>query len=59
MTALYNFDVIAEGNIAMAQGEEYIVSGSADGGWSRVRRVREPQDEGFVPTAFLNLPTKS
>ena len=56
-TALYNFDVIAEGNIAMAEGEEVIVTGPDDGGWIRVRRMREPQDEGFVPTAFLNLPS--
>ena len=57
VTALYSFDVIAEGNIGMAEGEEVIVTGQDDGGWIRVRRVREPQDEGFVPTAFLNLPS--
>ena len=57
VTALYSFDVIAEGNIGMAEGEEVIVTGQDDGGWIRVRRIRDPQDEGFVPTAFLNLPS--
>ena len=59
VTALYSFNVIAEGNIGMAEGEQVIVTGPDDGGWIRVRRVQEPQDEGFVPTAFLNLPTFS
>ena len=59
VTALYNFDVIAEGNIGMVEGEEFMVTGPDDGGWIRVRRIGEPGDEGFVPTAFLDLPSTS
>ena len=52
--ALYNFDVIAEGNISMREGEAFYKLGEDDGGWIRVKRTHGGE-EGFVPTAFLNF----
>ena len=54
VTALYPFAVMAEGNISMAEGEQFLRRGEDEGGWVRVRR-RLGEEEGFVPTAFLDF----
>ena len=54
VTALYPFAVMAEGNISMAEGEQFLRQGEDEGGWVRVRR-RLGVEEGFVPTAFLDF----
>ena len=54
VTALSPFAVMAEGNISMAEGEQFLRRGEDEGGWVRVRR-RLGGEEGFVPTAFLDF----
>ena len=54
VVALYNFEVLSEGNISMAEGERFYRIGVDDGGWIRVRRT-QGEEEGFVPTSFLQV----
>ena len=52
--ALYQFDVMTEGNIALAEGEEVYRLGPDEEGWMKVRRL-DGSEEGFVPTSFLRI----
>lgn len=51
--ALYEFRGEEEININMDPNQEFHILEADALGWTRVRRVNQPQDEGFVPTAFL------
>ena len=50
----YNGDC-SESSIAMEAGEEFIVTESDEGGWTKVlRKMKNGEDhEGYVPTAYL------
>ena len=54
VTALYQFDVMTEGNIALAEGEQVLRLGPDEEGWMKVRRL-DGSEEGFVPTSFLRM----
>ena len=45
VTALYQFEVMAEGNIEMAEGEEFYRLGEDEEGWVKVRRL-DGSEEG-------------
>ncbi|XP_055343560.1 formin-binding protein 1-like [Paramacrobiotus metropolitanus] len=58
--ALYDFDGLSEGSLAMAEGEELEILETDQGdGWTHVRRMagnqKGPQltEEGFVPTSYI------
>ncbi|XP_043202823.1 formin-binding protein 1-like isoform X1 [Amphibalanus amphitrite] len=53
--ALYAFDAASEGSIPMQEGEQLLVIELDQGdGWTRVRR-HDSLEEGFVPTAYLQV----
>ncbi|XP_037079941.1 formin-binding protein 1-like isoform X2 [Pollicipes pollicipes] len=53
--ALYAFDASSEGSIPMQEGEQLLVIELDQGdGWTRVRR-QDSLEEGFVPTAYLQV----
>lgn len=54
VTALYQFDVMTEGNIPLAEGEQVYRLGPDEEGWMKVRRL-DGSEEGFVPTSFLRI----
>ena len=54
VTALYQFEVMTEGNIALAEGEQVVRLGPDEEGWMKVRRL-DGSAEGFVPTSFLRI----
>ena len=43
----------AECNLAMEAGEEFVIVEGDSEGWSKVQRLEGGQEEGYVPTAFL------
>ncbi|XP_054158056.1 formin-binding protein 1-like isoform X2 [Oppia nitens] len=52
--ALYAFEAQSEGSIAMGENEEFeVVELDQGDGWTRVRRMNEPIEEGFVPTSYI------
>ncbi|XP_037081869.1 LOW QUALITY PROTEIN: cdc42-interacting protein 4-like [Pollicipes pollicipes] len=54
-TALYPFEASSEGSIPMEEGEQLLVIELDQGdGWTRVRR-QHSLEEGFVPTAYLQI----
>lgn len=56
VVALYSYDGdCSESSIAMEAGEEFFVTESDEGGWTKVvRKIRNDQEvEGYVPTAYL------
>jgi hypothetical protein len=56
VVALYTYNGdCSESSIAMEAGEEFIVTESDEGGWTKVRRknIKSAEDEGFVPTTYL------
>ncbi|XP_043201078.1 formin-binding protein 1-like isoform X2 [Amphibalanus amphitrite] len=54
-SALYPFDASSEGSIPMQEGERLLVIELDQGdGWTRVRR-HDSLEEGFVPTAYLQV----
>ena len=54
VTALYQFEVMTEGNIPLAEGEQVVRLGPDEEGWMKVRRL-DGSEEGFVPTSFLRI----
>lgn len=53
--ALYLFDATNEGSISIHEGEQLLLIEADQGdGWTRVRR-RDSLEEGFVPTAYLEV----
>ena len=54
VTALYSFEVMTEGNIPLAEGEQVYRLGPDEEGWMKVRRL-DGSEEGFVPTSFLRI----
>ncbi|KAF2362739.1 SH3 domain [Trinorchestia longiramus] len=58
--ALYNFDGVSEGSIALTEGEElYVIELDAGDGWTRVRRMASDGTEGFVPTSYIQVTLNS
>ncbi|KAG5886697.1 hypothetical protein JTB14_007098, partial [Gonioctena quinquepunctata] len=52
--ALYPFEATSEGSIPMAQDEElHLIELDQGDGWTRVRRVLGDNEEGFVPTSYI------
>ncbi|RZF48152.1 hypothetical protein LSTR_LSTR009841 [Laodelphax striatellus] len=52
--ALYPFEATSEGSIPMGDGEELLIIELDQGdGWTRVRRATGDQEEGFVPTSYI------
>ncbi|XP_039288453.1 formin-binding protein 1-like isoform X4 [Nilaparvata lugens] len=52
--ALYPFEATSEGSIRMGDGEELLIIELDQGdGWTRVRRATGDQEEGFVPTSYI------
>ncbi|XP_027198870.2 formin-binding protein 1-like Cip4 isoform X2 [Dermatophagoides pteronyssinus] len=52
--ALYAFEGQDEGSINMDEGEEFdLIELDQGDGWTRVRRLREVFEEGFVPTTYI------
>ena len=43
----------AECNLAMDAGQEFLIVEGDSEGWSKVQRLEGGQEEGYVPTAFL------
>ena len=43
----------AECNLAMEAGEEFVIVEGDSEGWSKVQRLEGGQEEGYVPTTFL------
>ena len=54
VTALYQFEVMTEGNINMREGEQLYRLGHDEEGWMKVRR-QDGTEEGYVPTSFLKM----
>ncbi|CAG2167372.1 unnamed protein product [Oppiella nova] len=53
--ALYVFEAQSEGSIPMSENEEFeVVELDQGDGWTRVRRL-DHQEEGFVPTSYVEL----
>lgn len=43
-----------EGSINMAEGEEFeLIELDQGDGWTRVRRLKDDCEEGFVPTTYI------
>ena len=55
LVALYHYDGAEEGTLAMAEGEEFEVTGEEVDGWIKVRRRQEGVEEGYVPFAFTQI----
>ncbi|KAA0201342.1 hypothetical protein HAZT_HAZT000542 [Hyalella azteca] len=54
--ALFNFDGLSEGSMALAEGDELLVIElDAGDGWTRVRRGPPDGTEGFVPTSYIQV----
>merc|ERR1712113_940898 len=53
--ALYNFDVIAEGNISMREEEAFYKLGEDDGGWIRVIGQMEGRKDLFQQLFLIFL----
>ncbi|KAJ8941310.1 hypothetical protein NQ318_017850 [Aromia moschata] len=52
--ALYPFEATSEGSIPMAQDEElHLIELDQGDGWTRVRRMMGDNEEGFVPTSYI------
>ncbi|RWS28376.1 formin-binding protein 1-like protein [Leptotrombidium deliense] len=52
--ALYAFEAQSEGSITMSEAEEFEVVETDQGdGWTRVRRIDNATEEGFVPTSYI------
>ncbi|XP_018572282.1 formin-binding protein 1-like [Anoplophora glabripennis] len=52
--ALYPFEATSEGSIPMAQDEDlHLIELDQGDGWTRVRRMLGDNEEGFVPTSYI------
>ncbi|XP_019874134.2 formin-binding protein 1-like isoform X2 [Aethina tumida] len=52
--ALYPFEATSEGSIPMEQDEElHLIELDQGDGWTRVRRINGENEEGFVPTSYI------
>ncbi|CAH1119335.1 unnamed protein product [Phaedon cochleariae] len=52
--ALYSFEATSEGSIPMTQDEElHLIELDQGDGWTRVRRIDVDNEEGFVPTSYI------
>ncbi|XP_064416755.1 cdc42-interacting protein 4 homolog [Latimeria chalumnae] len=55
-SALYQFVGSSEGTISMAEGEQLSVIEEDKGdGWTRVRRTKGKEEEGYVPTSYIKV----
>uniref|UniRef100_A0A6A7FWD8 Formin-binding protein 1-like isoform X4 n=3 Tax=Hirondellea gigas TaxID=1518452 RepID=A0A6A7FWD8_9CRUS len=59
--ALYGFDGVSEGSMALAEGEELaVIELDAGDGWTRVRKpLPDGGEEGFVPTSYIQVTLNS
>lgn len=50
------FTATSEGSIPMAENEElYLIELDQGDGWTRVRRTSGENEEGFVPTSYIEI----
>merc|ERR1712130_911342 len=53
--ALYDFEGETASTLPMRAGELFILVEPDSEGWSKVKRKRDLEEEGYVPTSFINV----